>query len=364
MGWEPKIHPQRKGGKVVAHTFRCGGQVYCLSKNLRQARADAADIRAAQLRKEARPIGTPQFVAELVEMWLARWPKRKWTMLAWTDYAGRLVLDRLPADHLEEYAKSMIEGDYSLWVVRERVNYAYKLCRWAVDHGWMVKAPRKPRISEPQQEERDIPRDRLIGMFDGLPGNAGKVLRFTVETGCRPAEARLLEWNQVDEWFGVARQSAHKTKRSTGASRKIPMTPGAKAILDCQPRTGRWVFPTRLGRPYTAQGLRSVLQDYFPDLTPYQFRHTMAQFLADSDQPDSVIAAVLGHSSTRMVRFYRKVKQDRLARIAAGLASPVPPQPASDLGSVDRQADSAAPSPDPHTPADAPGASQTSDDRT
>ena len=107
------------------------------------------------------------------------------------------------------------------------------------------------------------------------------------------------------------------------------------------------VFPSRLGVPYTASGLRAILRRAAPGVTPYQLRHTFAQHAIDSGVATDDLAGLLGHSDVRTTRHYAKIRADRLRRVASGLTSPLPAGPLGNQSASTSQASdpSAAPAP-------------------
>ena len=154
-----------------------------------------------------------------------------------------------------------------------------------------------------------------------MPDRARRVLSFAAAVGARPDEARLLQWPEVDLRTATCVLSEHKTARSTGKPRTLYLTRPAIAILKALPgpRTG-YVFLSRLGRPYTTAGLRSILRRRAP-ISPYQLRHTFGQ-IASEQADQQMVAAWMGHQDVRTTRHYFEVRDQRARAGAAKLVLP------------------------------------------
>ncbi|MBI4578452.1 MAG: site-specific integrase, partial [Planctomycetes bacterium] len=185
--------------------------------------------------------------------------------------------------------------------------------------GWTACSPEPPRLPKAPRPARDIAPARLDEVLDGLPKQtkrAQQILRFIAETGCRPSEACSLQWHHVHLDVGLCILSEHKTANETGQPRTIYLTDGAREVLEAlEPGDGH-VFTSRLGKPYTPAGLRSILRRH-GGFTPYQLRHTFAQQVSDSNEvPIEVLSRLLGHSSTRTTEVYFKVRDKRAMEAA------------------------------------------------
>lgn len=360
----PGIMRTDRPGRKPFYWCRIRHKYHHLGTNARAAKA-----RHAQLIREhygdAVPDEAPEFVAELVERWKADHADdpKMWSADAWQRYAALTALDELTPDHFEGFVRWMKRGyrvspsphargstparsgPYSAWSIRERVTYAVRIARWGHERGWLSRVPRRPRLPAPARRPKDLSPERLAEVFAKLPPNAGRLLRFCLETGCRPAEARLLRWDQVDLQRKVCVLTAHKTAHQSASPRMVFLAEAAIALLGkCPPaKHPPWVFPSRRGEPYTSSGLRSILRRHAPGVTPYQMRHTFAQRASDRGVPTDILAGLLGHADTRTTRFYAEISAERLSQAAAALVSPMQPMPASDPASSPAAASPPAP---------------------
>jgi integrase len=126
-------------------------------------------------------------------------------------------------------------------------------------------------------------------------------------TGCRPSELRTLTVELVDWPSGTATLTRHKTRRSGKASRLIVFPPPAMEVLNAQREKHKagYLFRNSADRPYTCNGLTQevwrIAGRIGRPITSYGCRHTFATDALAAGVPDTHVAALLGHGSTRMV---------------------------------------------------------------
>lgn len=203
--------------------------------------------------------------------------------------------------------------------------------RWCRRRKMIERVPRLPdqdegdaQLPKPTWVPRDLSADELRKLLDELPDiGATKLYRFCLATGARPSEAALLRWSEVELDRGTCVIREHKTAGQTGLARTLYLTKAAKAILETIERKPEqdYVFISRLGKPYTPAGLRSILKRR--GHTPYQLRHTFAQRLTDDGQDVATVAALLGHSRLSTVQRYAQVRNRRLRATAADCETPL-----------------------------------------
>jgi integrase len=158
--------------------------------------------------------------------------------------------------------------------------------------------------------------------------NLADVARLILEQGLRPEEAMHLERRGVDLERRRIRIFQGKTK---AARRALKLTPAALEIVSRRmwESDSPWLFPspkteTRAGQPITKLNgphdkvcAAREAKDDCPARDPlhfvlYDLRHTYATRMAERGMPLGTLAAVLGHSSLRMVMRYVHPTQDHM----------------------------------------------------
>jgi integrase len=140
-------------------------------------------------------------------------------------------------------------------------------------------------------------------------GELRPLLAFLWHTGCRPSEAYRLTANDVDWLSGTITFRKHKTaRRSKGKPRVVYLSPAAREVLEQQRAkhpAPELLFPNRAGNPWTEKVLAKALwrlsKRVGHRVTAYGFRHGYATRALEKGIPDTHVAALLGHGSTRMI---------------------------------------------------------------
>lgn len=317
-----KVHRVCPPGREPYYKIIIGGRQHHLGTNESRAYRRAAEL----LRDQPAPTA-PLSVAGLIEAWKHAQPASRnddFTK-SWKLFAGAVPLFDVEAQALQMFAAHLYRRELSAWTVIKYVRHAQRVCRWAVARGWIEVMPDPPKLRKPVAIPRDVGAEQLATTFESLPTRAGRLLRFVLETGCRPGEARLLQWTQVDLSRCVCVLAAHKTA-AHGSARTIHLTPAAVALVkEAEGPDSDYVFVSGLGKPYTKSGLQSILKRHGISST-YSLRHTRAQQMLDSGVPLEVVAAWLGHSGMRTVQTYAQVRNRRLTALAADLTPALPVQ--------------------------------------
>jgi integrase len=213
------------------------------------------------------------------------------------------------------------------------------------DKPWRDQAQGNPckgiRRNPEEGKERFFSTDELaeisdvLGRYGGEARGAGLAsapgaadcIRLIMLTGCRPQEARLARWPELDAEPGYwVKPSAH-VKR--GKSHKLPLNPGAIELIE-RLRKGRkaatWVFPgQKPGEPL--RQLRSVW-DYVrteaklgEDARIYDLRHSFASLGAGGGLSLPIIGRLLGHTQSRTTERYAHFADDPLREATAKIGA-------------------------------------------
>lgn len=298
---------------------------------------------------QAEPFSAPpEFLAELVERWELHhggdW--ERWRLRRFVAFMADSACADIDADLLHRYAAWLRRQTYTrgkgkrrvvrtlgLKTVREETLLAGRVLRWGAGRGWVTDVPEIPRLPKPARQPHDLEPSAVSSMLTApsrrpgrkplrpMPARARRMFAFALETGCRPSEVCRLKWEDVNLAARIILIPEHKTSHRTAAARSVPLTDAALEVLR-ELKPGRsFVFLSRLGKPYTPAGLRSILKRR--GATPYQLRHTFAQVRSEQ-LPLDVLAAWMGHSNLETMRFYRDIRDARLREAAADLPGMIP----------------------------------------
>lgn len=327
MGRPSKLHRDVRG---VWRT-RIAGREYRFGRSLAQAEREFRRILSEHGKKipDVRP---PITVAGLIARWLDATgnPDNVWRIGPLKDGWGEVLLRDLGPNILDQLANHL-RAKFKPNTVRDRVFTAQRCLKWGnleFDLGLIVNRPtRLPRMTK---QDRSVDPAKLAAVLAELPERAQRLARWIAASGARPGEAVQLRWDDVDLNSGTCVLNRHKTARSSGRPRTIYLTKPARQILEALPHRSGYVFLSRLGKPYTVYGLRTILERRMDKLTPNRLRHTFARVGAEQMHVQE-LAKLLGHRSTQTTSFYYEVRNQRAAEIADGLSLPhidaVPPRP-------------------------------------
>ncbi|MEE9294579.1 MAG: site-specific integrase [Phycisphaerae bacterium] len=317
----PKVLLINRKGRKPYYFFRVGGRQYTRTK-----RRDAYTLLNSLLATE--PVeGGLIYVAEAVREWCRLNPGdwEKGRLLNWLDFNKSAKLADVDDRHVADYLAWMKKRGFSPWTIRHNMRLAYAVLNWCHDCGWVSRVPKKPRMPVPQRVAKDIPTERLADVLDGLPAQVKPLVLFILASGCRPGEGRLLRWEQLRLDAGTCELSRHKTAGRTGRQRTIYLTPMATAILEGQPRTSEYVFTSRLDKPYTRHGLRSILANKHRKhpTFPYAMRHTFGQQALDSGERLEMVQKLLGHAKITTTAIYAEIRDERVRQHASVMTTPI-----------------------------------------
>ena len=238
----------------------------------------------------------------------------------------RLVLADIDDDTLVDYVRWLTSRGSAAQTIRHNVRLVRKMLTWCAHpkRGWLRRVPANPRMPTPSAHPRDIPAETLQSVIDNVPTCSWPIIGWVVNTGARPGEACRLRWDHVRLTEGrcILPPALVKTGKRTGRPRTINLTPAAKAILEELPHRTGFVFISRLRKPYTPAGLRTIMRRAGWS-SANSLRHTFAQHALDQGTPIVDVAKLLGHRDLRTVLTYAQVRDRRSRRVAQSLAPTV-----------------------------------------
>jgi integrase len=128
-------------------------------------------------------------------------------------------------------------------------------------------------------------------------GTAAKALAFAILTVARSGEVRGMRWREVDQKAAVWTVPAERIK--AGREHRVPLTPGALALLGEVGKPDAFVFPGagRNEGPLSDMSLTAVLRRLgHGELTVHGFRSTFRDWAGETTaHAREVIEAALAH---------------------------------------------------------------------
>jgi integrase len=162
-------------------------------------------------------------------------------------------------------------------------------------------------------------------VLNEVTGDFRALVRFLWLTGCRPGEATGLTAESVDMDTRTIRLKKHKTKHK-GKQRVIyPCAEAIEVLTDQIQKYGGtgYLFRGLRGKPLSLQAMtmrfQRVSEKVGVRVCSYSYRHSFVTRALSAGESDTIVAALVGHSSTRMihVHYSHVSEQSRVLKDAA-----------------------------------------------
>jgi integrase len=257
---------------------------------------------------------------------------RRYQLAELIEFFGDVRLDQLSEQMVEEYKIDCIDRGWRPNYTNGMLAALRTILRWAREaHALPVPPLKIKRLKPGKRRVRAWTMDevrRLYAAAQRLSPWLVPLLHFLFATGCRKGEAIAAQWSWVDVDARMLRiPVTEQWQPKDKDERDIPISDALMAMLRARSREGSHIFVNQYGVPYA----------YFPE-TPYwaardeagltggvhQTRHTFASHFLKA-QPDlSLLAEVMGHSTTYVTELYAHLLPEHLdrARNAVQLAPP------------------------------------------
>ncbi|MGI9067629.1 MAG: tyrosine-type recombinase/integrase [Pyrinomonadaceae bacterium] len=146
------------------------------------------------------------------------------------------------------------------------------------------------------------------------------IVLMALNTGMRRGEICGLQWFDLNFERGVI--NVRNTKN--GKDRQIPMNATVRDVLESQPRSSSFVFPS----PRTGERLVEIKYSYaravkaagINNLRFHDLRHTAATRMGDGGADAFTLAAIFGWSDIRMAMRYTHAMEDSKRRAVESIA--------------------------------------------
>jgi len=198
-----------------------------------------------------------------------------------------------------------------------------KITHHAHKQGWIDAVPAYHRYHEPKGEPRWLTREQADTLLCQLPEHLAEMAEFSLATGLRESNVRLLRWSQVDMARGVAWVLSRHAKN--GRALSVPLNSDALAVLARQRgRDAVYVFVfehedgTRgpVGGCSTAAWYKAVKRAKLNGFRWHDLRHTWASWHVQAGTRLDELMQLGGWSSYEMVLRYAHLNPAHLSRTA------------------------------------------------
>lgn len=171
---------------------------------------------------------------------------------------------------------------------------------------------------------KELSIDQLKKVCEDATGELRTLLAVGLYTGLRLGDACALTWEEIDLARGVAVVTPRKTARTSGATAAIPIGPALRRVLESLPgpRTGPVMPGYAAMHPKDPRAITEQVKAHFKTcgLTPneaapgrkrarvlvgfHSMRHSFITYAAAAGWPESLVRAIVGHTSVDVTRRY------------------------------------------------------------
>ena len=205
------------------------------------------------------------------------------------------------------------------------------------DWGWIPKRPKVELLDEPPPRVRWLTDTERAKLDANLPTRIKRVALAGALTGIRLNNLLTLKRVDVD----IPNRTIHLPKTKSGKRHHLPISDALVPVLEAamadkaHPKDSRWVFVSRLGRPYNRNGATSLFRKCvaaagIQDFHFHDLRHDFATRVRRAGHGLDVVQALLGHATPAMTQRYEHLGREDLKRAvdAVAIAAPaLPPSP-------------------------------------
>lgn len=194
----------------------------------------------------------------------------------------------------------------------EQLRYALRL---AERFGWLVRAPQVPMLSEVSSVRADdvaLSRAQERRLLEELPPHLALMMAFTLQTGLRSANVRLLTWDEVQIEKQQLRIPSEKMKSRRAHS--VQLTPTAFGLILTQFAVHPDYVFTYEGRPVaqlSTKAWRNALRRAgCPPIRWHDLRHTVATRALQAGMTERKLMRFMDWTSREMVSRYEHLSSD------------------------------------------------------
>ncbi len=234
---------------------------------------------------------------------------------------GSLILHEITAHRIEQYKRDRLAGKWRGHkhagtpkpirpaTVNRELDTLRSIFTKAIEWHKLREHPMMSvkRLKVDNRRTRILTEAEQLALLKGCPRKLARVVRLALITGARIGELLALTWADVSS----TEITFLETKN--GRSRRLPISPAMRAVLDACPKTDSpWVFTNaRTKRGFTVNGMAHTFRRALEragittgDVSLHTLRHTALSRMIASGIDDHTVMALSGHQSVRMLERY------------------------------------------------------------
>ena len=255
-------------------------------------------------------------VADLIESFLAcNRPRLSVETMRNYDWYGQAFAEKsglVAACDLKPFHVTQFIGGHPAWGLTTQYNARRTLFRifsWATEEGLLPTNPlRGMKRPKPLPRNRAMSEKEFRALLKGERSIRFKIFLYSLwATGCRPKEARTLQWEHVCEGRWVL--PVHKTVHKTGKPRIVYLNASMQKLMTVLRRhsTSKSVFLNCRGKSWSSNSIRMRIEKLRKklglanDLCAYLIRHAFGTNAIVNGVDVATVAELLGHTSLEMV---------------------------------------------------------------
>lgn len=235
--------------------------------------------------------------------------------LCWIDpYLSGIALKDITREHLEQVKSAKLKEGVKPRTVNAILALIRSILLYAVNRGWIDKAPSIKSMDEPSRRVRYLSLSEEVRLMDELPPHLRQIAKFGLATGLRMSNILSLEWSQID----IVRSMAwiHPDQAKARRAISVPLNDDACLILREQMGEHLTHVFSYCGEPILRANGRAwrnaVTRAGIKDFSFHCLRHTWASRLIQSGVPLHALMEMGGWSDVDMVRKYAHFGGDHL----------------------------------------------------
>jgi integrase len=195
-------------------------------------------------------------------------------------------------------------------------------------HSTGVNPCRGVKRAPETKRERFIQPDEMPKFLAAVDAEPSQQIRdyvlVSLFTGARRKNVLAMRWADLD--FNRKTWAIPGVDSKSGRSMVLPLVPQVVAILKARPRTGEYVFPSRVSGVGHMKdpmgGWRSILRRAgLSDLRPHDLRRTFGSWMAAGGTSLPIIGKSLGHSDPSATAIYARLHLDPVRQAAEAAAA-------------------------------------------